>query len=933
MIGFLRPELLLLGLPAGYVLWRCRGGHTATFGLRIAAALALVLALAAPYVRTTAPGRDVVVVVDRSRSMPAGGDDLALEQVRLVERERGPGDRVAVVAFGARAAIERLPSEDGRLDAFQRGIDPDGSSLGEALEAALGLIPEGRPGSVLLISDGEDNGLDPLPAARRAFARGVRVDVRPTPRTGVADLSVERLELPEEVEVGEPFQFSVWVRADRRVESEFVLERGGQRLTSGRRVFEAGANRLVFRDVLGDPGVAEYAVRLVAGDDRVPENNRGIGAVRALGTRPVLVVNHDGAVDTLVDVLRRAGLAVAVTTPEAAPLDRLALTGFRAVVLENVAANRLARGLGGLREFVLERGGGLLVTGGQASFGLGGYFRSSIDELLPVSMEMRQEHRKQGIALVVVMDRSGSMGMRATPTQTKMDLANLGAAAAIDLLAPIDSVGVIAVDSAPHLVQELTRVEEAAGLANQVLRTQAGGDGIFVFSGLRAAGVMLKEATQRNRHVILFSDAADSEEQQKVPELLAQFRQLGISVSVIALGTENDVDAGFLVDVAKRGNGEVYFTQDAAELPRLFAQDTLTASRATFVEEPTESALLPDLFGLGELPADDFPVLPGYNLTYLRGGALAGIVTTDEYRAPVFAFQYQGLGRTAAFTGQIGGTFGAEVVAWEGFAPFFVTAVRWLIGQEEPEELFPSVRREGSHAVVAVEVDPDAPVPPDTAHMAVRITAQDGATAELPLERTGEHRFEARYPLEAEGIALGTVRLADGRSVELPPIALPYSPEFERSADPDRGERLLRRIARESGGAVAPLLPTLFEGERRGRTWRVITRELLLLALLLLLTEIAGRRLQLWGSLRVPPTWRTAAAGLARAAGARAASLRTRLRRRRPAPAGPAGAEPEPEPAEVPAPPAAAPPEPPREETMADALARAQREARRKLGR
>ena len=60
MIGFLRPELLLLGLPAGYVLWRCRGGHTATFGLRIAAALALVLALAAPYVRTTAPGLSLI---------------------------------------------------------------------------------------------------------------------------------------------------------------------------------------------------------------------------------------------------------------------------------------------------------------------------------------------------------------------------------------------------------------------------------------------------------------------------------------------------------------------------------------------------------------------------------------------------------------------------------------------------------------------------------------------------------------------------------------------------------------------------------------------------------------------------------------------------------------------------------------------------------
>ena len=37
-----------------------------------------------------------------------------------------------------------------------------------------------------------------------------------------------------------------------------------------------------------------------------------------------------------------------------------------------------------LNLFVKERGGGLLMTGGPHSFGQGGYFRSALEELLPV---------------------------------------------------------------------------------------------------------------------------------------------------------------------------------------------------------------------------------------------------------------------------------------------------------------------------------------------------------------------------------------------------------------------------------------------------------------------------------------------------------------------------------------------------------------------
>ena len=849
-MGFLRPELLLLLIPCLWVWHSYRDPSRATQLVRLLALVLVIGALAAPYLRTQADGRDLVLVLDRSLSMPAGSEATAEELLRLAGEARREGDRLGLVSFGAQAVIEALPHARQVPGRWQGTLDAGASNLSQALETALQLIPEGRQGSLLVISDGESNGPDVRDAARRAFARGLRIDVAPQARPALPDLSVERLELPESVSVGEPFQFSVWVHADAPQSSEFVLRRNGQEISRGRRDFTQGRNRILFRDLLGASGIATYSVDLIHNTDRIPDNNRGLGALLATGTRPILVLNHDGQEDTLVRALRLSKLQVDVMAPEDLSLTPARLYSWRAVILENISAARLGpAGMEALQDFVVERGGGLLMTGGKASFGVGGYHLTPIDELLPVSMELRQEHRKQGVALVLVLDRSGSMAVPVAGGKTKMDLANSGSAAAIELLSGIDSVGVIAVDSTDHTIQELTPVEDVGALVQRVRTIESMGGGIFTYTGLLAAANMLEQAEHVNRHIILFADANDAEEPEGVPELLDALRARGTTVSVIALGTELDSDAEFLMDIADLGEGEIYFTTEAEELPRLFAQDTMMVARSSFIEEPVGVSLLPDLFGLGEIEAEGFPQLEGYNLNYLKPQAIAGALSIDEYKAPLFSYWYQGIGRSAAYCGQVGGSFGANITTWPGFSSFFVTVARWLVGQEAPSALFASVQREGTQAVISVELDPEAELPPDTSDLRARLRQPSGEYTEHLLERVSDLRYEARVPLTQAGVTLGTLRLADGRFENLAPIVLPYSPEFERQEDPQAGERLLRELARMSAGEVSPAAHTLFRGERRARVYRVISRELILAALLVLLLEIAARRLALWGSL------------------------------------------------------------------------------------
>lgn len=857
MISFLAPAWLALAIPLAWLAWRSRSGRPSYDVLRLLCGLILLAGLSRPYLELADPGRNLVLLVDRSLSMPPSSESRALETIRLLEDEREDGDRLGVISFGLSPKVERLPSETLRLSALNEPVDPTGTDLAAAITAGLELIPETAQGSLVILSDGEGTGRDPLVEARRAAARGLRVDVLPESQPGTSDLSVERFRLPAEVDIGEPFQFDAWVFSDKATEREVILRRDGRIISRGQHAFEKGMNRLVFRDILARGGVAAYDLEVLplggAPPDRRPENDRGLAAVRATAAPSVLLLNEDGAQDTLAKALTAAGIPVDVRSPEELVLNRLALTGYRAVILENVGAGRLGyEGMLALRDFVLERGGGLWMTGGQASFGIGGYHLSPLDDLLPVSMEMRQESRKMGVAIAMVLDRSGSMSAPVGGGQTKMDLANAGAAAAIDMLSGIDAVAVIAVDSAPHEVVELQPVDDPGGIASKVRSIRSQGGGIFTYTGLLAAGKALEDAAQQNRHIILFADAADAEEPEGVPELLDRFASLGITVSVIALGTEADSDAEFLFQTAEAGGGDIYFTTEPQELPRLFAQDTMTMARSTFIEEVTATRGLPGLFAMGEFGVDPsaqngvvaFPTIDGYNLTYARPGVNLGASTVDENSAPYFAFAQRGVGRVAALTGQVGGSFGAGLVAWSEFSALAVSTTRFLLGESAPDELFASTRLEGNQVVITVEADPAGS--PDTSRLDLHMTLGDGTRRTTPLTAVGEGQYEARVPITSAGVALGSVHLSGGRVLELPPVALPYSPEFKRVADPKAGATQLAALARATGGSELASLAGAFDGPRHARRWRVITPELLLAALILMLFEIAARRLNLF---------------------------------------------------------------------------------------
>jgi hypothetical protein len=887
-LSLLFPELLLLIVPLVLVYyWRARASGLNAFTRLLMLAI-LTLVATVPLAPVGGRGTDVVVVADLSRSMPGDSRSRALEIIRLLEAERGTGDRVGVVAFGREARIERLPEEIREAGGFVQQVDPDGSDLGGAISLAASLIPRGRPGRLVVLSDGEANGTSVLAAAHEAAVRGLPIDFRMFDRGNAADPAVESLDLPGGVDEREPFQFTASVRTDRTVEAEAILFRDGAEIARTVRTFQPGLTQLTFRDVVDRPGVARYRLELAASGDRVPENNRGDGAVRIEAPAAILLVNASGRPDNLSRALAAGKLPVKTIGPAALPQDAAGLTAFRAVILENVPADQVgSQALAALTRFATDLGGGLMLTGGGGSFGVGGYFNSVLDPYLPVSMEIKNEHRKLSLAMAVALDRSGSMAAPVGDGRTKMDLANLGACAAIDILGPFDEVAVIAVDSSTHVISPLVPASDKASICQDVLRIQSMGGGIFTYTALVTAAKIVQESNKGTRHIVLFADAADAEEPGDYERLLAALTPIGITVSVIALGSESDSDAAFLTDVAARGHGRIHFTASADELPRLFAQEAITVARSSFVTEPTDARALPDLVLLGNPPASQFPGLDGYNLTYLRAGATMGVVTTDEYKAPILAFWHRGLGRIASLTAEVDGKYSQRLNTWKDFQAFSIGLGRWLLGGEPPSGVQATIDRRGGEGIVRVELDPGRArgAPEDiraaTATIVLPNQSAGSEARKLTLAWVDEDTLEGRFLLQNAGLYLGAVQV-DGRAVlPLAPLSLPYSPEFEPRADPEEGQKALREIARVTGGVERTTWDDAFDATRlRNREVRDLVIPLTLALLVLHVLEIGGRRLLLFvaarerlRTLRLPP-------------------LRLRWSRPRPAPSRPEPAEP-----------------------------------------
>lgn len=828
---FLSPEwLLLLPILLLAAWWWKRFGLRQP--LRFSCALLLILILAQPQIRRLQDGLDLSVLVDQSASVHEHLAPRLAEWEGLLERSMGADDRITYFDFGEEVLIR------GNDDSLDFSGNREQTRIATATRFALSQMATDRAHRLLLFSDGYST--EPLgDLNERLLAQNVALDFRLAGEKSGPDYRIDSVSMPHRVQSGEPFLIEVSVSGQPDATIPFTLSRNGRQLTRGEVDLRQGRGQIRLAERIIQSGSHHYEIMIHPENDSHAGNNFSRNWIEISGGPRILLITGYTD-DPLIPILQNQGFEIDVElTPPSLNIGRL--TGARAVIINNVPAREIpSEFVNALDFFVRAQGGGLLMAGGKKSFGSGGHFDSPIAELLPVSTELRQDHRKLATAMAIVLDRSGSMHAGISGGLTKMDLANEGTAQTIELLGPGDAVAVFAVDTQPHVIVPLTQIgQNTSALTNAVRRIASAGGGIFVYSGLQAAWAELQRANHGQRHLILFADANDAKEPGNYKTLIAEMVAAGTTISVIGLGSEHDSTADFLKDIAERGGGRIFFNSDAQEIPSIFAQETVTVARSMFIEEPTPPQRTAGWTEITARQLDWPPNIDGFNLSYLKPKATAGLLSADENEAPLVAFWQRGIGRSAAVSFPLGGEFSESIRSWHGYGDFIQTLGRWLAGDEMPSGY--TLRSSVDGDQLSLELLYSDQREQDLARSPPQLLihrSSSKSTEPLIWERMEPGRFQTRVRLEPGDPVRGAAQVG-ANAIPFGPILLGRSPEWDFEA-----ERIdeLRHLARLSGGEERLDLSRIWESPRQ-IAFTDLRLPLLLLFFFLFLIEAAWTRL------------------------------------------------------------------------------------------
>lgn len=867
-ITFIYPiYLLLLGiLPLtiviGWLAWRSR--WTVRRGLslllRLMIMVLLIFSLAGIQVRYRSNMLTTVFVLDVSDSIPPAEIARGEAIIRAALQSKPPEDQAAIVVFGEDALVERLASKESTLGQLTSNPVTSRTNLEAALQLAQALLPAEGAKRIVLLSDGRENIGTALDQAELAALNQIELlFVSLGDTQNQAEVLIDAFEAPTETRLGEHFDLSVIVQSTTRTRATLRIFEDGALLSSREVDLQPGLNR--FRipvqtqtsSATAQGGFRRFRAQIVPDVDSRLQNNQADAFTIVHGPPAILLVESQASEgENIARALSAAGMNVTRIAPQQLPTTLPELARYDSIVLANVNATTIPSAtMQALPLYVREAGRGLVMIGGDQSFGAGGYLRTPLENALPLDMDVRDRELQANLALILAVDKSGSMGRchcdnpdlnqsytRREVGQPKVDIAKEAIMRAASALGRQDYLGVVAFDDRPRWVLRPTQLPQPAELEAAISAFQAEGQ-TNLQAGVAAAYQALQEVPARRKHIILMTDGWVR--QGDLTALAQEMKNQGITLSVVAAG---EGSAEYLASLAQLGGGAFYPATDIFRVPEFFLKETVRSAGEYIIEEtfyPLPAAPSQVLRGL---EVSSLPPLLGYNGTTPKNTARLDLLTPRG--DPLLATWQYGLGRSAAWTSDLKGQWGRYWIAWEGFQQFVTQLVRWTLPAPKAEGLEVQAHLDEGRAIIQVNALGEDGLPLNDLQGSVVLINPALEPLEAPLRQVGPGQYEANASVSQPGVYLARVGVNRGDQslgqITLG-IAVPYSPEYKTSG---ADLHLLYQLATITGGGELGQPEVAFKHDLPStESARSIWWPLLLVAILMFPFEVALRRLRL----------------------------------------------------------------------------------------
>jgi len=835
---FDHPLILLLLIPAfalAVLIWRAGsrnlGSRRAVVALvlRLAMLSAVLLGLSGVSLRLAESRQATVFVADLSASDSASrGTMAALINSSLAAR--GSSDVGGVVSFGRDALVEQPVGPLGGFRGFQGGVDANYTNAATGLDLAGSLLPNGYRSRIVLLSDGRQNVGDALTAARLLHNQGARVDVVPFQQQAGPEVMVDAVQAPSAARPDERFSVHVALKSNVNTTATLLLYRDRGLVQRRTVTLHPGENTFNFSQGPLTPQFHTFDVSVLPAQDTDRQNNSGSSFTLIGGVSRVLVIaSIRSEAANVVASLQAAGMQVDVMAPwNVTPTQRFLFRYSAVVIVDSPAEDLGPQLMRQLVPYVRDQGHGLVVIGGEASYGLGDYAQTPLEQALPVSMNLPKRSDIPTVAVVLMIEDLES--------DRNVLISKVAGKAVVGLLSPQDQVGV---NDTPDYETNGWAVPLGPAVnkkaIDRAIDRMIPGDPLDYMYYFHQAEAALKKSKARIKHIIFVGDgdAEDVNQTYVVKQLHAE----GITISTVA--TDDAFGLGnpaAMRRLALAGGGHYYRAHDPTKVPKIFLRETHSISRAGLIQQrfyPKEVAPSPMIRDLQTIPP-----LTGYVVTEAK--PTAEVVLESKLHDPILADWQFGLGRTVAWTSDAAGRWTADWLRSPAAARFWVNLVSWTLPPTASGRLFLSTRSGSGQGTVSADVSSTLGAHP---RVTARVVDPSLHVSTIKMQQTSSSGFSASFPVKVEGSYLVIVQ-ARGKTrtdVGETGLAVPYSIEH-RGLGADLP--FLREIAAGGGGSIVEHPRQMWVDNLQAiYDQRSLADYLWLAALLLLPLDIAARRL------------------------------------------------------------------------------------------
>jgi uncharacterized membrane protein len=823
LLSFDRPWWLLLLVPMvalvviiGRKSLSGMAGWSRRFSLvvRIIVVTLIVCALADPKWRLTSKTVNVTAILDVSRSMPDKSQEKARQYLDLAGKDAERDDQLAIVSAGRDAIVVERAGRIKTLDIKSPG-GQDATNLGDAVRLSMAVAPGDAANRMVLISDGNETVPGLIDAAKAAQAAKIPIDVLPVRYVRDKEVIVDKLIAPATARQGEVVQLRIALTSTHTTSGRLTLLLNGTPVKlddsssdgSAKVDLSPGLNIQSVPVALPGTGPMKFDVVFepVTGGDTLLENNKASGVTFVGGEGRVLILanaRQPQEADQLKRVLEQSSIKANFRSASEAWSSITELGSYEAVVLVNTPASDFSVAQQEeLVAYVHELGGGLIMIGGDESFGAGGWIGSPLAEALPIKLDPPQKRQMPKGALV--------MAMHSCEVPEGNYWGRRCAEEAIKALSSRDMAGIIeyAIDGSNGWVFPIRELGDKSA-ALRAASAMSYGDMPDFESILSEALKGLNQVQAGQKHVILISDGDPSGPSDS---LLQAYVSSKVSISTVAV-FPHSFGGGELAKmrrVAKITGGNYYeitnSTGNLNEIPQIFVKEAQTVKRSLIWEGDPFSPAIVDggsepMRGITKLPA-----ITGYVVAADRDG-LAQVVLRGKENDPILSQWQHGLGRVIAFTGDATNRWSSSWVAWQQFKSFWEQHIRWAMRPAGSPNLRVVTEERGDKTQIIVEALDDQGERLNFLQWKAAAVDPERQRVDVNLRQVGPGRYEALIPTSKSGaytVSMGYEQ-NDGtgqvrRGTVQAAITRPFPDEYRALKD---NLPLLEQVAKLTGGRV-----------------------------------------------------------------------------------------------------------------------------------